>query len=496
MLTINEIRKFIDEDAVSTKKSKAAEGQRYYEAKHDILNCRFFYFNKDDNLVEDKYRANNKICHPFFTELSDQLTSYMLSFEDNPIRARDGVDGLQDHLDRYFDDEFWAEISELISGTYNKGFEYIYAHKNAENRLIFQCADSMGIIEVREKDTDDGCKYIIYWYIDRIAKDIKTVKKIQVWSDTDIRYYEQVDNGDIVIDTDAPINPRPHVVYTDKASGKKMGFSLGYMPFWRLDLNRKQISGLNPIKSLIDDYDLMQCGLSNNLTDFDTPLHVVKGYPGDDLDKLQVNLKTKKIVGVEADGGIEVHTVEVPYQARQAKASDDEKNIYRFGMGFNTAGLKDTAATTNLTIKAAYALLDLKADKLEMRLRKLLKKDIIKVVLAEINQVNGTDYQLSDIEIKFTRSILTNEKENAEIEKVKADTEQVKVNTILNVAASVGDEQTLKAICEVLDWDFEEIQDAIEKQQEAQSAASAQNALNNVVVDDATEPLDNEPIEE
>ena len=487
MLTLPEIRKFIDEDAVSTKKHRAAEGQRYYEAKHDILNCRFFYFNKDDNLVEDKYRANNKICHPFFTELTDQLVSYMLSFEDNPIRAKENAEGLQEHLDHYFDDEFWAEIAELLTGTYNKGFEYMYAFKNAENKLTFQCADSMGIIEVREKDTDDGCKYIIYWYIDRIAKDIKTVKKIQVWSDTEIGYFEQVDDGDIVIDADVEINPRPHVIYTDKATGKKMGFSLGYMPFWRLDLNRKQISGLNPIKSLIDDYDLMQCGLSNNLTDFDTPLHVVRGYPGDDLDKLQKNLKTKKIVGVDAEGGIDVQTVDVPYQARQAKAADDEKNIYRFGMGFNTAGLKDTAATTNLTIKAAYALLDLKADKLEMRLKKLLKKDIIKVVLAEINQINGTDYQLSDIEIKFTRSILTNEKENADIEKVKADTEQVKVNTILDVAASVGEEKTLKAICEVLDWDFDEIQNAIEKQQEAQSTIAAQNALNNVVVDDPIE---------
>ena len=484
MLSLQEIKHFIDEDAVSTKKNRAREGQNYYEAKHDILNYRLFYFNKDDKLVEDKYRANNRICHPFFTELSDQLTSYMLSFEENPIRAKEGVDGLQDHLDNYFDDEFWAEIAELLTGTYNKGFEYIYAFKNEANRLTFQCADSLGIIEVREKDTDDGCKYIIYWYIDRIAKDIKTVKKIQVWTESEIHYFEQVDNGDIVIDKDVKINPRPHVIGTDNETGQKMGFPLGYMPFWRLDLNRKQISGLNPIKSLIDDYDLMQCGLSNNLTDFDTPLHVVKGYPGDDLDKLQKNLKTKKIVGVEADGGIDVQTVDVPYQARQAKAADDEKNIYRFGMGFNTAGLKDTAATTNLTIKAAYALLDLKADKLEMRLRKLLKKDIIKVVLAEINQINGTDYQLSDVEIKFTRSILTNEKENADIEKVKADTEQVKVNTILNVASAVGDEKTLKAICDVLDWDFEEIQSAIKKQQEAQSTLAAQNALNNVVVEE------------
>lgn len=478
MLNITEIKRLIEDDATSEKKRQAAEGQRYYEANHDILQCRFFYYNNDGNLVEDKYRANNRICHPFFTELSDQLTSYMLSFENNPIQAKEKVEGLQDHLDTYFDADFWAEISELISGTYNKGFEYLYAFKNAENRLTFECADSMGVVEVREKDTDDGCKYIIYWYVERVAKGNKLVKKIQVWSDTEINYFEQIDNGDIVKDEDVEINPRPHVIYTDE-KGQKMGSALGYIPFWRLDYNRKQISGLKPIKGLIDDYDMMQCGLSNNLADFDTPLHVVKGYPDDDLNELQTNLKTKKIVGTDEDGGIEVHTVDVPYQARQAKAADDEKNIYRFGMGFNTAGLKDTTATTNLAIKAAYALLDMKADKLEIRLKRLLK-DIIKIVLAEINAENKTDYQLSDVDIVFVRSTLTNDTENLANEKVKADTEQVKVNTILNVAATIGDDECLKLICEQLDLDFKELKSAMDKQKTEPTTANAQNILNQI----------------
>ena len=120
--------------------------------------------------MEDTTRSNIKISHPFFTELSDQLSAYMLSFKENPIRAKEAVEGLQDYLDEYFDDDFYTEISELITGAYNKGFEYIYAYKNAEGRLAFQCADSLGVIEVRAKDTDDECEYFIYWYIDRIDK--------------------------------------------------------------------------------------------------------------------------------------------------------------------------------------------------------------------------------------------------------------------------------------------------------------------------------------
>ena len=484
MLSTAEILQFINDDITSEKKRMAAVGQRYYEADHDILKCRLFYYNADGNLVEDKTRSNIKICHPFFTELSDQLSSHMLSFKENPIRAKENAEGLQEQLDVYFDDEFWAEIGDLISGAYNKGFDYIYGYKNAENRLAFQYADGMGVVEVRAKDTDDNCDYIIYWYIDRIDKGKKVIKRIQVWSETETYYYVQAgDSGKIELDDTVAINPRPHVVYEDQKTGKKMGYPLGYIPFWRLDNNRKQFSGLKPIKGLIDDYDLMQCGLSNNLTDFDTPLHVVSGFQGDNLDELQQNLKTKKIIGVDSEGSVQVQTVDIPYQARQAKADSDEKNIYKFGMGLNTYGLKDTAETTNLVIKAAYALLDMKADKMEIRLKKLLK-DIVKVAIAEINAENSTDYQLSDVFFDFVRNGMVNATENIANDKAKAETKQIEVNTILNVAANVGDEQTLKMLCDSLDLDFEELKCQLDLLQEGNNTAKAKTALGGVVVDD------------
>lgn len=61
-----------------------------------------------------------------------------------------------------------------------------------------------------------------------------------------------------------------------------------------------------------------------------------------------------------------LHTVDVPYEARKVKLELDEKNIYRFGMGLNLSGLKDTSATTNIAIKAAYSLLDLRCKHLAL----------------------------------------------------------------------------------------------------------------------------------
>ena len=479
MLSVAEIKRFIDDDITSERKRFAGIGQNYYEGKHDILNYEMYYFNADGNLVKDEYRSNIKISHPFFTLLADQLAAYTMSFKDNPIRAKQNVEGLQEKLDLYFNDKFWEEMLEAVKGAYVKGFDYIYGYKGKDNRLEFQQADGMGVVEVRAKDTDDGCEYFIYWYIDRIDKGKKRIKRIQVWSETETHYFVQVGNGKIEVDKSVAVNPRPHVVYTDEKTGKRMGYALGYIPFWRLDNNKKQISGLSPIKRLIDDYDLHACSLSNNLKDFDTPIHLISGYQGDNYDELQMNLKTKKLVGVDSDGSIDIKTVDIPYQARKEKLELDEKSIYKFGMGTNTTALKDSNATTNIGIKAAFYDLDLKASEKTKKVCSLLD-DIIPVVLAEINAEEGTDYQRSDVEYHFERFTMTNESENIANEKAKAETKQIEVNTILNVAANVGDEQTLKAICDVMDWDFEELQGQIELLQEERAIETAKMTLGTV----------------
>lgn len=472
------------DDAASEKKRFARKGQAYYDGEHEIKSCRLFYYNADGKLVEDKSRSNIRISHPFFTELVDQAVQYILSGNDGFIKS--DIPELQAEMDKYFneDEDFISELSEVVTGCQAKGFEHMYAYKNADNRTAFQCADSIGVVEVRAKDTDSNTEYVIYWYVDRIAKGKKKIKRIQVWDAQQVYYYVQDGEGKIELDNSEAINPKPHTLY-QKAKGDKTYYEgFGYIPFFRLDNNKKQTSSLKPIKDLIDDYDIHASSLTNNLVDFDTPLHVVKGFEGDNLDELQQNLKTKKIVGVDADGGVEVHTVDIPYQARLAKLELDEKNIYRFGMGLNTSGLKDTNATTNVAIKAMYSLLDLKCSKLEIRLKQFLRK-LIKVVLQEINTVNGTDYQMKDVYFNFEHEIMSNAQENAQIELTEAQRKQVEITILLNLAAHLDNETLMQLICEQLDIDYDDIKGKLPDPDEAKSEVKdAQDVLDSVVVND------------
>ena len=479
MLKETEILQFIQEDKTSMKKHNASVGWNYYQAQHDILNYRMFYFNSEGILVEDTTRSNIKISHPFFPELVDQAVQYMLSNTDKIIRSDNPA--LQSRLDEYFDDDFMCELQEVLTGTMAKGHDYMYAYEGKDERLHFECADSMGVVEVREKETDDGCEYVIYWYVDRIAKDNKTITRVQVWDKDQVHFFVKDENGKLIPDENEEINPRPHVIYHKDGDDATYYENFGFIPFFRLDNNREQKSSLAPIKDLIDDYDLMSCGLSNNLADFDHPLHVIKGFQGDNLDELATNLKIKKLVGTDAEGGVEVHTVDIPYQARLTKMQEDEKNIYRFGMGFNSSQLGD-GNVTNVVIKSRYALLDLKCNKLEVRLKQFLKK-LVKVVIAEINRVDETDYQVSDVWYDFTREIMTNASDNAVIEKTDAEKQQIQINTILGLQGVLDDETIRQNICEILDLDYEEIKNKLPEDDE-ENNLNAQNTLEGVMVDE------------
>ena len=453
MLSVEEIKSFIDADRRSDKKKQARVGQRYYNADHDIKNYRIFFFDAEGNLKEDEMKSNIKIAHAFFPEIVDQQVQYMLSGEDGFIRSDDPK--LQKYLDIYFNEneKFLAELEETLTGCIIKGFDFMYAYKNKDGLTAFQNADSLGVVEVDADDTEDGKPYIIYWYVKHTGVENKPVIKIQVWDEAQTHFYCQDGiTGKIEKDPKAKINPRPHILYQEE---------YGVIPFFRLDNCRNQFSGLKPIKALIDDYDLMSCGLSNNIQDANEVLYVVKGFEGDDLDELHLNTKTKKMVGVGEQGGVDIMTIDIPYEARKIKLDLDEKNIFRFGFAVNTEAMKDSSATVSVAIKTAYALLDLKANKLETQVKSFLRQGPLDMVLKEINEEHETDYRQSDVYFKFEREIITNAQENAQIELTEAQKRQTEINTILNIAAHIDNETMMQLICEQLDIDYEDIKDKL-----------------------------------
>ena len=450
MLTKTEIKQFIDEDNVSLKKQHARKGLQYYEGRHDIKDYKVYYFDENGMLQEDTTRSNETISHPFFTELIDQSSQYILSGDTEYVRS--DISELQTYLNEYFNDDFKMELNDLLTYTGVEGFSYLYRYIGNDFKTKFKFADGLNVVEAPAKYTSDGKDYVIYYYYYKTEKN-KNIFKVEVWDDKNIYPYEMI-NATIKEDG----APRPHVLYSE---GEQQYYdTFGDIPFIRLDNNRKQYSDLKVIKDLIDDYDLMSCGLSNNIQDVAEGIYVVKGYTGNNLDELTRNIKTKKQVAVGEGGDVDIKTIDIPYEARKTKLELDEGNIYRFGMGFDSSK-SETSNVTNVVIKSRYALLDLKANKKEMQLRRMMNK-IINIVLDEINKRNGTSYTESDVYMVFDRSVPTNELDNANIELIEANKRQVEVNTLLNVANQLDDDTLLENLCQVLEIDYESVKDKLD----------------------------------
>ena len=455
------LNKAIAADRNSPVKRRAKTGERYYNYDHDILRNRIFYIDDNDTLQEDLNASNIKIPHAFFTEQVDQKTQYLLS---NPVEVEvtNNDEQFKKYLEEYYNDDFQVFLQEAVEGASKKGFEYAYARTNENDRICFQVADSIKVFSIYDDYNDT--KAIVRYYDKDIYRDGKnvTVTFGELWDDKQVTFYCTDSNGRFVFDDKRELNPRPHVLARDP-EGNLLGRSMEAIPFYRLSNNTKELTDLDPIKPLIDDYDLMACYLSNNLQDMTEAIYVVKGFMGDDLSKLRNNIKAKKTVGLGKDGELDIKTVQIPFEGRKSKLDIDKDAIYKFGMAFDSTQIGD-GNITNVVIKSRYALLDMKCNKAEARLRAMLAW-INQMIVADINRRYGTAYNASDIEVKIVRKTMVNETDIVTNAKLKAETKSIIIQSILAAAPRLDDESVLKLICEQFELDWEEVQQLLEEQE-------------------------------
>lgn len=452
------IKKMIDKDRGSPLKKKMRQAMAYYKGRHDIHDYKLYYFDSNDQLQEEKYRSNTKISHGFFSELVDQKVQYLLS---NPIEVHTQQEGLEELLNQYVNEDFQLILQELVEGASQKAFEYLFWRLDEAGRLSFRTADSLSIIPIY--DGNYQLRQVIYYVDEELVIDgqAKQVAKVQFWTEDQVFYFVY-DGKAIKLDESVAFNPSYHRLVKHTETGEVLGKGYGRLPFLVLENNRLKTSDLEPIKDLIDDYDLMACSLSNNLIDFDHPIYAVRGYQGDNLDKLTQNLKTRKTIGVGEGGGIDVKTVDIPIEARKEKLLIDKEAIYKFGMGFDSSQVGD-GNVTNVVIKSRYSLLDLKCNKLEVRLKKVIKQ-MLELVVANINELHGKAYDPAELEIVLVRDVMANEMDNATIAKTEADTKQVAVQTVLDASSKLDQRTTLELLAEVLAIDPDEVEKALEEE--------------------------------
>lgn len=191
----------------------------------------------------------------------------------------------------------------------------------------------------------------------------------------------------------------------------------------------RQQSFIVGFRKLIDCHDLIASGYANDIDDASLIYWTITNAGGmDDIDlaKFIQHMRTVRAAVVEDDGAkAEAHTVDLPYQSREAILDRLEREMYKDFMVIQPDTINSGRSTTATAIKAAYEPMNLFSNMLEAGLTEFVGR------LLEIVGINDCCH--------FTRAAIANDYESAK-------TVQTKVSTALMLRDLLGDEKVREMV--------------------------------------------------
>ena len=368
----------------------AKDAEQYASGRNaTIMNYQKLLYTLSGKAVPDNYTANHKCASGFFKRFVTQETAYLLG---NGITFEN--EETKDKLGKNVDSVLYkgaksALIQSVSFGFYNKDHIEMY-----------------GLIEfVPLFDEENGSLMagIRYWQIDDTKPLRATLFEIDGYTDYEKRKGEEMsvlkEKRAYIIDSKGD---RKDI---EDGTLEYVGRNYPTFPIIPLWANPEKQSELIGKREQIDCYDLIKSGFANDLDDASMIYWTITNAGGmDDIDlaKFIERMKVVKAASVDGDEGVkaEAHTLDVPYQSREAYLSRLEKDLYKDSMALDTEQIA-AGQVTATQIEAAYEPLNEKTDEFELCIH-----EFINGILA----VAGIEDTAT-----FKRSQIVNRKEETEM---------------------------------------------------------------------------------
>lgn len=365
------------------KKKQYATGLAYY-GTHNKIETRKKLIFTEEGLIQDPYSANNKISSAFYQLLVDQKVDFLIG--DAPKTPIDSQEFYKD-----------LQTGGKLASAQGIQWAYFYLQQGDLKIEYFPTAelkwqfDKSGELEYMQRTImEDDDKIYIYLY------DKEGVTKYRADSDGN-------KEGE-------PIEQSGHYATVTTAGNEETvnSGSWGVVPFIPYYNNSKCIYDLEPIKSLIDVYDVVISDFANNLEDFQDVTWILKGYEGQDVSKFLDQVRRYKSIPVGEGGDARPETIEIPTDARMKMLEKLEDLIYSFGRGVNMAKLAG-GQLTNVLIKAHFANLEMKANSFSYFTSQFIYDyvDFYNLYAEKF----GKDQIETEFDVVYNKSMLINEEE-------------------------------------------------------------------------------------
>ena len=191
------------------------------------------------------------------------------------------------------------------------------------------------------------------------------------------------------------------------------------------------ISDLKKYRDLIDIYDKVMSGYANDLEDIQQLIYIIENYGGEDLKEFLGELKRFKSVKIETDadgktnGGLKTLSIEIPVEARNSILEILKKQIYESGQALQQDN-EDFGNASGVALKFFYRKLELKAGLTQIE----FEKGFNKLIRAIMKFLNISDWKTKTITQTWTRNMISNDLENAQIANESKANETISDETI------------------------------------------------------------------
>lgn len=298
--------------------------------------------------VPDNFSANYKMASKFFHRFVLQEVQYLLgngvTWEDKTTADKMGED---------FDTRLQQLSKNALVGGVAFGFY------NLDHLEVFKVTEFAPLYDEENGALMAGVRF---WQIDDTKPLRATLYELDGYTD----YLWNDGKGEVLKDK----KPYKLNVRVSEADGTEIYDGENYpsfpiVPMFANEYKQSEIVGL---REQIDAYDLIKSGFANDVDDASQIYWIIQNAGGmDDID-LAKFLERMKVVhaAVVEDGGAnaEAHTMDVPYQSREALLERLSKDLYKDAMALDTDNISN-GATTATQIRAAYEPLNSKCDDFE-----------------------------------------------------------------------------------------------------------------------------------
>lgn len=353
--------------------------ERYDNWQHDILNREF----------GDDTKPNNKVVHTYCNYISNSLTSYFMANGVNYSAEDESTVDELNKIFRYNDEQSHNYSLAKEASVFGVAYELVYVDTWGD--LRFKKLKATECIPIYDDTLEDELLYLIRFYDSRDILEKEVTRFIEVYSRESVVRYKGKSNVFEFVDE------QPH------------GFK-GYVPISIYKNNEKQGNDFGMIITLNDAYDMTVSDSVNDMAQFADSYLVLKGMGAvddDDLRKMKINRTL--LLDDESAAEFLVKNVNDAYAQNVLNRLDDD--IYKFSGCIDLTS--DISALSGIAIKYRLIAMENNAAAKQTEFKKgLLRR--IELISQIISVLGGADI-ITEIDIKFSRNLPTDEMEAADL---------------------------------------------------------------------------------